>query len=166
MKRQTLKNSKAKTELTKTQIDDKRCLKNLIITSKALYSLAIPQLFKRIERSCTRHVQNAKLIKTTEPFLSIEQRKQLQKEGTYKGQQATFPDDVDPEKKPEIADYVRQSIIEISGTGEGHRPIVHRYIEELLENLDRLELLAITVVTKYVHGCWTAENMADDKKDL
>ena len=66
------------------------------MASKALYSLATPRLFKSIERICGHHAHIAKLIKTTEPFLSIEQRKQLKTEGSYKGQQETFPDDVDP----------------------------------------------------------------------
>ncbi|KAJ4129867.1 hypothetical protein NW768_006837 [Fusarium equiseti] len=132
-------------------IDDKTCLKNLTMTSKALYSLAMPQLFKRIERSCGLHVHIAKLIKTTEPFLSIEQRKQLKKEDIYKGQQETFPDDVDPDKKPEISNYVRQILVETGDPGKKHRYIVYRYVEELLENLDNLELWGSWMLTEYAH---------------
>ncbi|CAG7566398.1 unnamed protein product, partial [Fusarium equiseti] len=136
------------------EIDDNTCLKNLIITSKALYSLAVPQLFKRIERSCALHVHIAKLIKTTEPFLSIEQRKQLKKEGIYKGQQETFPDDVNPKKNPGIANYVRRALVETGDPGKRHRYIVHRYVEELLKNLDNLELWGGTMLTEYVYGYW------------
>ncbi|RFN50828.1 hypothetical protein FIE12Z_4904 [Fusarium flagelliforme] len=130
------------------EIDDKKCLKNLSMTSKALYSLAIPQLFNSIERSCALHVHIAKLIKTTEPFLTIEQRKQLKTEGIYKGQQETFPDDVDPKKKPEIANYVRRALVETGDPGKRHRYIVHRYVEELLKNLDNLKLWGGTMLTE------------------
>ena len=103
------------------------------------------------------HVQIAKLIKTTEPFLSIEQRKQLKTEGSYKGQQETFPDDVDPKKKPEIAKYVRRALVETGDPGKRHRYIVHRYVEELLKNLDSLEVWAGMMLTEYVHGYWVVE---------
>ncbi|RBR24380.1 uncharacterized protein FIESC28_02870 [Fusarium coffeatum] len=142
------------------EIDDKTCLKSLSMTSKALYSLAIPRLFKSIERICSHHVHIAKLIKTTEPFLGIEQRKQLKTEGIYKGQQETFPDDVDPKMKPEIANYVRRALIETGDPGKRHRYIVHRYVEELLKNLDNLELWG---------GMMLTESMAKSlstKKDL
>ena len=128
------------------------------MTSKALSSLAIPQLFKSIERSCGLHVHIAKLIKTTEPFLSIEQRKQLKTEGSYKGQQETFPSDVDPKKKPGIANYVRRALVETGDPGKRHRYIVHRYVEELLKNLDNLELWGGTMLTGYVYGYWMVES--------
>lgn len=50
--------------------------------------------------------------------------------------------------KPETARYIRQSLLEIGDPGVNHRYIVHRYVEELLENLDSLELLGITLLTQ------------------
>jgi hypothetical protein len=94
------------------------------------------------------HAHIAKLIRTIEPLLTIEQRKQLKKEGQYKGQQESFPDKADEKNKPEIADFVRQAVFEIGDPGQKHRFIVYRYIEEFLKSADNLEVFAATDFTE------------------
>ncbi|KAL4723012.1 hypothetical protein ACLX1H_010253 [Fusarium chlamydosporum] len=73
----------------------------------------MPQLYKRVEGSVTYHAHIAKLIRSIEPALTIEQRKQLRNEGQYKGQQETFPDKVDGKRKPEIANFIQQAVFKI-----------------------------------------------------
>ncbi|CEI66086.1 hypothetical protein FVEN_g4504 [Fusarium venenatum] len=130
------------------KIEDTKSLGNLSKTSKAFHSLVTPQLFKRVEGSVSFHAHIAKLIRTIEPLLTIKQRKQLKKEGQYKGQQESFPNNSDDNERPEIADCVRQALFDIGDPGKKHRYIVFRYIEELLEITDNLEVFAATDLTE------------------
>lgn len=131
------------------QIEDKASLGNLGKSCKAFHSLVMPRLYKRVEGSVTFHAHIAKLIRSIEPALTIEQRKQLRKEGQYKGQQETFPDNVDEKRKPEIADFIKQAAFEIGDPGQRHRFIVYRYIEELVESASNLQIFAATDLTEY-----------------
>ncbi|XEU99744.1 hypothetical protein FSHL1_005031 [Fusarium sambucinum] len=130
------------------KVEDTKSLGNLSKTSKAFHSLVTPQLFKRVEGSVSFHAHIAKLIRTIEPLLTIKQRKQLKKEGQYKGQQESFPKNADDNERPEIADCVRQALFDIGDPGKKHRYIVFRYIEELLEIADNLEVFAATDLTE------------------
>ena len=129
------------------QIKDKATLGNLGKTCKAFHSLVMPRLYKRVEASVEYHAHIAKLIRSIEPALTIQQRKQLRKEGQYKGQQDTFPK-VDEKKRPEIANFIRQAAFEIGDPGKKHKFIIYRYIEELLESASKLQVFASTDFTE------------------
>ena len=131
------------------QIEDKASLGNLAKTCKAFHSLVMPQLYKRVEASVEYHAHIAKLIRSIEPALTIEQRKQLRKEGQYKGQQETFSSKADEKRKPEIANFIQQAVFEIGDPGKNHKFIVYRYIEELLESASSLQVFAATDFTEY-----------------
>ncbi|KAM0410287.1 hypothetical protein ACHAPZ_000882 [Fusarium culmorum] len=130
------------------KIEDTKSLGNLSKTCKAFHSLVIPQLYKRVQGFVTYHAHIAKLIRTIEPLLTIEQRKQLKKEGQYKGQQESFPDKADDKKKPEIADFVRQAMLDIISPDKKHGYIVYRYAEELLKSINNLEVFAATSLSE------------------
>ncbi|OBS28303.1 hypothetical protein FPOA_02244 [Fusarium poae] len=130
------------------KIKDTKSLGNLSKTSKAFHSFVIPQLFKRVEGSVSFHAHIAKLIRTIEPLLTIKQRKQLKKEGQYKGQQESFSNNTDDNERPQISDCVRQAIFYIGDPGKKHRYIVFRYVEELLDSTPNLEVFAATCLTK------------------
>lgn len=94
------------------------------------------------------HAHIGKLIRTLEPHLSIQQRKQLKKEGTYKGQKDIYPSDLRPDEKPICANHVGQLVIGSVQAGRNHDYIVHRYIEETLKNTDNVEILESCFVTE------------------
>ncbi|KAJ4128195.1 hypothetical protein NW768_008481 [Fusarium equiseti] len=82
-----------------------------------------------------------KVIRRLEPHLSIAQKKQIKREGRYKGQQEKFSSLLDPNAVPKCALDVRQMTIGGIDPGKKHRPIVIRYLEEVLKNLTNLEVL-------------------------
>ncbi|KAM0558093.1 hypothetical protein ACHAPJ_005260 [Fusarium lateritium] len=129
---------------------DTKSLGRLSKTSKSYYALVTPQLYRRINVAVSFHAHIAKLIRTLDPHLTIEQRKQLKKEGQYKGQQEKFSSKLDPRKKPEIADHVRQILLGIGDPGKKHRFIVHRYAEEALKNMKNLEIVETMVATESI----------------
>ncbi|RBR07087.1 uncharacterized protein FIESC28_10833 [Fusarium coffeatum] len=133
--------------LVLSKIKDKASLGNLAKTCKAFHSLVMPRLYKRVEASVEYHAHIAKLIRSIEPALTIGQRKQLRKEGQYKGQQETFPK-TDEKRRPEIANFIRQAAFEIGDPGQKHRFIVYRYIEELLKSAGNLQVFAATDFTE------------------
>lgn len=130
------------------QIKEKASLGNLGKTCKAFHSLVMPRLYKRVEASVEYHAHIAKLIRSIEPALTIEQRKQLRKEGQYKGQQETFPKQ-DEKTRPEIANFIQQAAFEIGDPGKKHKFIIYRYIEELLKSASNLQIFAATDFTEY-----------------
>ncbi|RFN51905.1 hypothetical protein FIE12Z_3866 [Fusarium flagelliforme] len=140
------------------KIEDKASLGNLGKTCKAFHSLVMPRLYKRVDGSVTFHAHIAKFIRSIEPALTIEQRKQLRKEGQYKGQQETFPDNVDEKRKPEIANFIQQTVFEIGDPGQKHRFIVYRFIEELLESASNLQVFAATDLTEPMAKSLAAKN--------
>ncbi|KAF4439705.1 hypothetical protein F53441_12516 [Fusarium austroafricanum] len=140
-------------------IDDTMTLGRLSKTSKSYHALVGPRLYKRLSVSVSYHAHIAKLIRTIEPLLSIAQRKQLRKEGQYKGQQETFSDKLDPHKKPEKAEFVRQAILAIGDPGKKHRFIVHRYAEEALKNINNVEVVETWILTESI-----AKSLAAQKK--
>ncbi|RGP81743.1 hypothetical protein FLONG3_128 [Fusarium longipes] len=160
------------------KFEDKASLGNLSKTSKAFHSLVMPRLYKRVEGSPHFHAHIAKHIRSIEPILTIEQRKQLKKEGKYRGQQEDFPDQADEKKRPEIADFVRQVIFQIGDPGRKHRFIVYRYIEELLGSVNNLEVFAASDITElianrladkeHLQALWlqVSNERADDAKAL
>ncbi|KAF5664461.1 hypothetical protein FHETE_7052 [Fusarium heterosporum] len=131
-------------------IDDTKSLGRLSKTCKTYYALVTPQLYKRLDVWVSFHAHIAKLIRTIDPLLSIEQKKQLKKVGTYKGQQESFPSKVDQRKKPEIANFVKQALLGIGDPGKNHREIVHRYVDEAMKNMHNLEIVETIRLTEAI----------------
>ncbi|KAF4340539.1 hypothetical protein FBEOM_5577 [Fusarium beomiforme] len=131
-------------------IDDTRTLGRLSITNKNYYTIVTPQLWKRLSISVSYHAHIAKLIRKFEPLLSINQRKQLKKEGQYRGQQDSFSNKLDHKKMPVVADYVRQAIFAIGDPGKNHRYIVERYVEEAMKNMNNIEIVETSLVTESI----------------
>jgi hypothetical protein len=107
----------------------------------------MPMLHKRIVVAAAFHAHIARLIRTLEPYLTIAQKKQLKKEGKYKGQQERYSGDVDQDLKPACTSYVRQIIIGHSDPGKRHVRIVEKYIEEALKNMNCLEIIDTRILT-------------------
>jgi len=68
----------------------------------------MPRLYGRITVSAMFHAHIPKLIRTIEPLLTVKQKKQLKKEGRYKGQQERYESGIDENLTPICANYVRQ----------------------------------------------------------
>lgn len=116
--------------------------------SKLFYSLIVPRLYERVAVAAMFHAHIPKVIRTLEPHLTITQKKQLKREGRYKGQQERYPTGLDEEKVPFCASHVRQFIIGASDPGKRHKYIVERYYEEALKNMTNIEILETHVVTR------------------
>lgn len=111
--------------------------------------MVTPRLYERINVTVSYHAHIPKLIRTLEPFLSINQKKQLRKEGQYRGQQESFSNVIDPQKKPRFGEYVRQANLFIGDPGKNHKFIVNRYVEEALKNMTNLEVVETSSITEY-----------------
>jgi hypothetical protein len=129
-------------------IDDIRTINALSRTCKAFYDMMMPRLYKRIAVASMFHAHIPKLIRTLEPNLSISQRKQLKKEGKYKGQKERYPTGLGDQTKPLCASYVRELVVGVADPGKKHKYIVERYVEEALKNLDNLEVVETRLLTK------------------
>lgn len=108
-------------------------------TSKRYYALVMAIIHKRISVSTSFWAHIPHVIRRIEPHLSIAQKKQLKREGQYKGQQEKFSTRLDPNAVPPCASNVRQMIIGKIDPGKKHKPLVLRYFEEVLKNLHNLE---------------------------
>lgn len=121
---------------------DHRTMNALGRTNKAFYALMMPRLYGRVVLHAQYHIHIAKLIRTLEPLLTIAQKKQLMKEGKYKGQQEDgYPLVPDEDAKPICADHVRQLVVGCVDPGRKHESIVHRYLEEAFRTLESLEII-------------------------
>ncbi|KIL87192.1 hypothetical protein FAVG1_09747 [Fusarium avenaceum] len=120
----------------------------LACTSKRHYSIVMPVLHKRISVSIGFWQHIPHLIRQIEPHLSIAQKKQLKREGKYKGQQEKFSTLLDPSAVPACAEYVRQVVIGGIDHGKKHKPVVMRYVEEVLKNVSNLEVIDACELTK------------------
>ncbi|KAJ3548774.1 hypothetical protein NM208_g852 [Fusarium decemcellulare] len=130
----------------------------LACTSKRYYTLIMAVLHKRINVAVSFWAHIPNVIRRLEPHLSIAQKKQLKREGKYKGQQEKFSTRLDPLAVPPCADYVRQMVIGNIDPGKKHKPIVLRYLEEVLKNLPNLEVIDTDELTLSM-----AENIASRK---
>lgn len=110
----------------------------------------MPRLYERIVVAAQFHAHIPKLIRTLEPHLSIAQKKQLKKEGKYKGQQERYPSGLDEKARPTCASYVRQMIVGFVDPGRKHKYIVEGYIEEAFNNMENLEIVETRVLTEQV----------------
>lgn len=108
----------------------------------------MPLLHKRIAVAAMFHAHIPKLIRDLEPYLTIAQKKQLKKEGTYKGQQERYASKLDVKAVPACASHVRQIVVGVSDPGRKHVYIVHRYVEEAFKNLKNLEIVEAYFCTK------------------
>lgn len=119
-------------------------------TCKTYYSIMAPRLHKRVAVAAMFHAHIFKVIRALEPHLTIAQKKQLKKEGQYKGQQAKYPTGLNQHAIPECASWVRQIVIGRIDPGKNHEYIVHRYVEEAFQNMDNLEIVETKSLTVYV----------------
>ncbi|RBR12492.1 uncharacterized protein FIESC28_08616 [Fusarium coffeatum] len=140
-------------------IKDKATLNRLGKTCKTYYSLTAPVLYERISVAAMFHAHIAKAIRTLEPHLSIKQRKQLKKEGTYRGQKDLYPTDLKPDETPVCAEYVQQLIVGVVKAGRKHDYIVHRYIEEAMKNMKNVQVFEALCLTESM-----AQSLAGYKK--
>ncbi len=108
----------------------------------------MPRLYERIVVAAMYHAHIPKLIRTLEPHLTIAQKKQLKKEGKYKGQQERYPSGLDEKARPTCASYVRQMIVGVADPGRNHKYIVDRYVEEAFRNMENLEIVETRVFTE------------------
>ena len=111
----------------------------------------MPNLYNRIIVAAAFHAHIPKLIRTLEPLLTIAQKKQLKKEGKYKGQQERYATNLDEYSKPTSVNHVHQMLVGHSDPGKKHQYIVDRYVEETFKNLDHLEVVETHILTKYIH---------------
>jgi hypothetical protein len=117
-------------------------------TCRAYYSLTRPLLHRRIAVAARFHAHIPELIRALEPHLTIAQKKQLKKEGKYKGQQERYSSHLDANEKPACASSVRQMIAGVADPGRKHEYIVHRYVEEAFKNMDNLEIVEVYFLTE------------------
>ncbi|KAF4451268.1 hypothetical protein F53441_5689 [Fusarium austroafricanum] len=127
-------------QLILENVRDNPSMVKLACTSKRYYSIASSIFHKRISVSVAFWAHIPNVIRRIEPHLSIAQKKQLKKEGKYKGQQEKFSTRLDPDAVPPSADFVRQMIVGHIDPGKKHKPIVMRYLEEVMKNLHNLEV--------------------------
>ncbi|KAF2674304.1 hypothetical protein BT63DRAFT_435437 [Microthyrium microscopicum] len=128
-------------------IRDSSTIGRLARTCKRYYSIMIPLLHRRIAVHAYNHAHIAKFIRGLEPYLSIAQKKQLKKEGAYKGQQARYSSKLDPKAEPVAASYVQQLSIGVADPGRKHQYICHRYVEEALKTMNNLEIVETHFLT-------------------
>ncbi|KAF4978270.1 hypothetical protein FZEAL_5327 [Fusarium zealandicum] len=112
--------------------------------------MAMPILHKRIAVSTSFHAHIPHVIRASEPHLSIAQKTQLKKEGKHKGQQPRYSGLLDPDAIPPCTDYMRQLVIGVLDPGKKHKPILLKYLEDLLKNLHYLEYADIKELTDLV----------------
>ncbi|KAF4345160.1 hypothetical protein FBEOM_866 [Fusarium beomiforme] len=122
------------------QVNDPKSMVILACTSKRYYSLVMAILHKRIAVATYFWAHIPNVIRRIEPHLSIAQKKQLKREGQYKGQQDKYSTRLDPNVVPPCTSFVRQMIIGKIDPGKKHKPFVLRYFEEVLKNLHNLEV--------------------------
>ncbi|KAF4449107.1 hypothetical protein FALBO_16710 [Fusarium albosuccineum] len=125
-----------------------KALSRLGRSSKRYHTLVSPHLYKSVSVSAHFHAQIPRLIRTLEPHLTIEQREQLQTEGTYRGQEDWCSYEIDWSAIPACAGDVRQIHVGVVEPGRKHKPLVHRYVEEAFKNMDNLEIVKTRVLTK------------------
>ncbi|CVL03676.1 uncharacterized protein FMAN_15060 [Fusarium mangiferae] len=121
-------------------VNDSRSMVKMACTSKRYYAVVMAIIHKRISVSTYFWAHIPHVIRRIEPHLSIAQKKQLKREGQYKGQQEKFSTLLDPTAVPSCASNVRQMIIGKIDPGKRHKPFLLRYFEEVLKNLHNLEV--------------------------
>jgi hypothetical protein len=130
------------------QIKDPSTIGKLGRTSRGYYSLMTPRLHMRIAVAARYHAHISKLIRTLEPHLTVVQKRQLKREGKYKGQQERYSSQLDVHAKPACASHVRQIVVGIADPGRKHEYIVHRYVEESFKNMNNLEIVDAYFLTE------------------
>ncbi|KAF4442079.1 hypothetical protein FACUT_2302 [Fusarium acutatum] len=129
-------------------VNDPKSMVKMACTSKRYYALVMAIIHKRISVSTSFWAHIPHVIRRIEPHLSIAQKKQLKREGQYKGQQEKFSTLLDPNAVPSCASNVRQMIIGHIDPGKRHKPFLLRYFEEVLKNLHNLEVFDAEDLTK------------------
>ncbi|PTD07181.1 hypothetical protein FCULG_00005415 [Fusarium culmorum] len=89
-----------------------------------------------------------KVISRLEPFLSINQKRKLRREGKCRGQQTTVHRLIDPDVIPLGAQCVRQMTVGTIKLQVRYRQNVMRSLEEALRNLSNLEAFDTTELSR------------------
>lgn len=110
----------------------------------------MPLLYNRIAVAAMFTAHIPKLIRTLEPILTVTQKRELKKEGKYKGQKERYVTKLDPNTMPQCASHVRQFVAGVANPGRKHNYIVERYVEEALKNLHNLEVFEGYFMTEFV----------------
>lgn len=117
-------------------------------TSKKFYAFMTPRLYHRVAVSVPYHAHIPRMIRALEPHLTVRQKKQLKKEGKYRGQQERYPVGLDEAKVPICASYVSQLVLSYTDPGKKHINCVLRYYEEALRNMKNLEIVESVVANE------------------
>ncbi|KAK6714739.1 hypothetical protein SNK04_005672 [Fusarium graminearum] len=117
-------------------------------TSKRNYALVVSIVNKSIAVRASDDEYVYKVISRLEPFLSINQKRKLWKEGRCRSQQIKFHGLLAPDVVPLGAQCVRQMTVGLIGRAVKHRQNVMRKLEEVLKNLSNLEVLDTTELSQ------------------
>lgn len=101
----------------------------------------MPHVHRRVVVSARYHAHIPHLIRALEPYLTIDQKRQLKKDGKYKGQQKSYSTKLDQFAEPSCAAHVRELVIGVCAPGKKHQFIVDRYVEEVVKTLHNLEIV-------------------------
>ncbi|KAF5988291.1 hypothetical protein FBULB1_1515 [Fusarium bulbicola] len=147
-------------------VNDPKSMIKMACTSKRYYAVVMAIIHKRISVSTYFWAHIPHVIRRIEPHLSIAQKKQLKREGQYKGQQEKFSALLDPNAVPSCASNVRQMIIGKIDPGKRHKPFLLRYFEEGLKNLHNLEVFDAKDLTNLMaEGLSKMENLKSIRLD-
>ncbi|KAF5545915.1 hypothetical protein FMEXI_5831 [Fusarium mexicanum] len=147
-------------------VNDPKSMIKMACTSKRYYAVVMAIIHKRISVSTYFWAHIPHVIRRIEPHLSIAQKKQLKREGQYKGQQDKFSALLDPSAVPSCASNVRQMIIGKIDPGKRHKPFLLRYFEEVLKNLHNLEVFDAKDLTDLMaEGLSKMENLKSIRLD-
>lgn len=117
-------------------------------TNKRYYSIIGPRLYRRSIIAAMFHAHIPKVIRALEPHLTIAQKRQLKKEGKYKGQKERYSSRLDQHATPTCAAYVKQMVVGVCSPGRKHEYIVRRYVEEAFKNMPNLEIIETCMLTE------------------
>jgi hypothetical protein len=126
-------------DLILNKIMDRPTIRALVLTCKAFYYMLTPRLHHRVSVFPGYHSQVVELIRTLEPYMTIEKKKQLHIEAKFNGQQVLFQTGLDEKLRPLCASWVKQLAVGVLGVRRELRQVTFRYIEEALINLENLE---------------------------
>lgn len=131
-------------------VEGKRDMASLCGTCKDLHALMMPRLHQRVILVAEHFGHIPAMIRTVQRYLSIAQKKELRKMGTYKGQQETYPAGVDEHEVPDCTRFIQELVIGKCNPGKKHDKIAHRYIEEFLKNVTNVRVVETNMLTGYV----------------
>jgi hypothetical protein len=109
---------------------------------KALYHMLLRNVYREV---FVGH-GGAQTARAAHRLLTIKQKRKLATESTFKYQERErYCTGVNDDIKPKCTEFVRKLHIEMPAKRFGH--IITRYIEELLQNLDNVEILITSLMS-------------------